>query len=63
MSQRICTLFREQRIKMISILNALSMTISAIAFAITGVFGEERGEDPAVSVSSLPKYEGELKNA
>lgn len=47
---------------MISILNALSVTISAIVFAITGVFGEERGEDPAVSVSSPPKYEGELKN-
>ena len=40
---RISTLFREQGITIISILTALSTTISTIALAITGVFGGARG--------------------
>ena len=39
LAERICTLFREQGITIISILTALSMTISTIVLAITGVFG------------------------
>ena len=39
LAERICTLFREQRIAIFSILNSLSMTISAIVPAVTGVFG------------------------
>ena len=39
LAERIRTLFREQGITIFSILTALSMTISTIAFAITGFFG------------------------
>ena len=39
LAERICTLFREQRIAIFSILNSLSMTISTIVPAVTGVFG------------------------
>ena len=39
MAERICTLFREQGITIFSILTALSMTISTIVLAITGIFG------------------------
>ena len=39
LTERILTLFREQRITIFLILTALSMTISAISFAIGGVFG------------------------
>ena len=43
LAERICTLFREQSITIFSILTALSMTISMIFLAITGVFGGGRG--------------------
>ena len=39
LAERIRTLFREQGITIFSILTALSMTISTISLAITGVFG------------------------
>ena len=39
LAERIRTLFREQGITIFSILTALSMTISTIVLAITGVFG------------------------
>ena len=39
LAERICTLFREQRIAIFSILNSLSMTISTIVLPVTGVFG------------------------
>ena len=43
LAERIRTLFREQGITIFSILTALSMTISTIVLAITGVFGGGRG--------------------
>ena len=55
--ERICTFFREQGIIIFSILTALSMTISTIALAITGVFGGGSGTG-----GSAPKDEGVLKN-
>ena len=57
LAERIRTLFREQGITIFSILTALSMTISTIVLAITGVFGgggDARG--------STPKDEGVLKS-
>ena len=39
LAEGICTLFREQGINIFSILSVLSMTISRIILAITGVFG------------------------
>ena len=56
-AKRIHSLFREQGITIFSILTALSMTISTIVLAITGVFvgGGEAGSSP-------PKDEGVLKN-
>ena len=52
LAERILSLFREQGITIISILNALFMTFSTIVPAITDVFGEE---GPAASGS--PKDE------
>ena len=43
LAERICTLFRDQGITVFSILTALSMTISTIVLAITGVFEGGRG--------------------
>ena len=43
LAERICTLFCEQGITIISVLTALQMTITTIAVAITGVFGGEEG--------------------
>ena len=57
LAERIRTLFREQGITIISILTALSMTISTIALAITGVFRGGGGGGSA----SPPKDEGALK--
>ena len=57
LAERIRTLFREQGITIISILTALSMTISTIVLAITGVFGGGGGGGSA----SPPKDEGALK--
>ena len=58
LTERICTLFREQGITIISKLTALSMTISAIALAITGVFGGGGGVGGS---ASPPKDKGDLK--
>ena len=57
LAENIRTLFHEQGITIFSILTALSMTISTIVLAITGVFvgGGEAGSSP-------PKDEGVLKN-
>ena len=43
LAERIRTLFREQGITIFSILTALSMTISTILLAITGIFGGAGG--------------------
>ena len=56
MAERILILFREQGITIISILTALSMTISTIVLAITGVFEVGGG-----GVTSPLKDEGALK--
>ena len=57
LAERIHTLFHEQGITIFSILTALSMTISMIVLAITGVFrGGGRGTG-----GSLPKEGGFLK--
>ena len=55
-AERIRTLIKEQSTTTFSILTALSMTISTIVLAITGVFG---GSGRAVG--STPKDEGVLK--
>ena len=57
LEEKIRTLFREQGITIISILTALSMTISTIVLAITGVFGRREGG----SAASPPKDKGALK--
>ena len=56
LAERIHTLFREQGLTIFSILTALSMTISTIVFAITGVFGGGGGTG-----GSSPKDKGTLK--
>ena len=43
MAERIRNLFREQDITIFSVLTAISMTISTIVLAITGVLGEGGG--------------------
>ena len=58
LTERICTLIREQGTTIISILTALSMTISTIVLAITGVFV---GGGGAGGTASPPKDEGSLK--
>ena len=57
LAQRIRTLFREEGITIFPILTALSMIISTVALAITGVFG---GGGGGVG-GSPPKDEGTLK--
>ena len=57
LAERICTIFREQGITIVSILTSLPMTVSTIVLAITGVFGGGRGGGSA----SPPKDEGALK--
>ena len=49
-------LFRDQDVTIISVLTALSMTITTIALAITGVFGGGGGGS-----ASAPQDEGALK--
>ena len=49
-------LFREQSITIFSVLTALSITISTIVLAITGIFGGGRETE-----GSTPKEEGVLK--
>ena len=56
LAERICTLFQEQGITILSVMPALSMTISTIALAMTGVFGVGGGKG-----GFLPKDEGGLK--
>ena len=56
LTERTHTLFREQGITIYSIMTALSMTISTIVLAITGVFGRGRGTG-----GSAPKNGGALK--
>ena len=51
MTERIRILFCEQEITIISILTALSMTISTIVLAITGVFGGGGGAGGSASQS------------
>ena len=57
LAERIHTLFRKQSITIFSVLTALSMTVSIIVLAITGVFGGEGGE----AGGSPPRDEGVLK--
>ena len=56
LAERIRILFRKQGITIFSILTALSMTISTIVLAITGVFGGGGGAG-----GSTPKDKGVLK--
>ena len=42
LAERFCTLFREQGTTIFSIVTALSITISTIVLAFTGVFGGKR---------------------
>ena len=42
LAERVCILFIEQGITIFSVLTTLSMTISTIVLAVTGVFGGER---------------------
>ena len=66
LAERIRTLFREQGITIFSILTALSMTISTIVLAITGVF---RGSDglaggpPSKDKGALKKWLDRLADA
>ena len=55
LTERIRALFREQSITMFSILTALSMTISTIVLAITGVLGGGGGS-PAKGWGTLKKW-------
>ena len=57
LAERICTLFRDQGITVFSILTALSMTISTIVLAITGVFegGGGAGGSPSKDNRVLKK--------
>ena len=56
LAEKFFTLFREQGITIFSILTAISMTISTIVLAITGLFGGGGGAG-----GSPPKDEGVLK--
>ena len=56
LAERIRTLFREKGVTIFLILIALSVTISTIVLAITGVFGGGSGTG-----GSSPKNEGALK--
>ena len=59
LAERIRTLFREQGITIFSILTALSMTISTIVLAITGVFGGGSGGaegSPSKDKGTLKKW-------
>ena len=51
---------RGQNITIVSILSALSVSVSTIVLTIIGVFGVGRG--PTASGSSVPKDERSLKN-
>ena len=65
-AERIRILFREQSFTIFSILTALSMTISTIVLAITGVFGGgggRTGGSPPKDKGSLKKWLDRLANA
>ena len=66
LAERICTLFKEQGITIFSILTALSMTISTIVLAITGVFGGNSrgaGGTPSKDKGTLKKWLDRLADA
>ena len=54
MAERIHTLFHKQNITITSVLTTLSMTISTIALAITGVFGG--GGSPSKNKGALNNW-------
>ena len=61
LAERIPTLFREQGVTIISVFTALSIAISTIVLAITGVFGGGGGGRGG-SAASPRKDEGTMKN-
>ena len=65
LAEKIHTLFREQGITIFSILTALSMTISTIVLAITGVFrgGGEGSASPPKDEGALQKWLDRLADA
>ena len=65
LAERIRTLFREQGITISSILTALSMTISTIVLAVTGVFtgGGRTGGSPSRDKETLKKWLDRLADA
>ena len=65
LKERIRTLFREQDITIFSILTALSMTISIVVLAITGVFGGRgrAGGPPSKDKGTLKKWLDRLADA
>ena len=66
LAERIRTLFKEQGITIFSILTALSMTISTIVLAITGVFGRDSGGaggTPSKDKGTLKKWLDRLADA
>ena len=65
MAEKIHTLFREQGITIFSILTALSMTISTIVLAITGVSrgGGEGSASPPKDEGALQKWLDRLADA
>ena len=65
MAERICTLFREQGITIAAILTALSMTISTIILAITGVSvgGGGAGGPSSKDKGTLQKWLDRLADA
>ena len=64
LAERIRTLFREQGITIFLVLTAVSMIISTIALAITGVFGGgRRGGSPPKDEGALKKWLDRLANA
>ena len=66
LAERICTLFRKQGITIFSILTALSMTLSTIVLAITGVSGGgggSAGGSPPKDKEPLKKWLDRLAHA
>ena len=58
LAERICTLFKEQGITIVSILTAFSLTTATIVLAITGVFGGTGGTggSPSKGKGTLKKW-------
>ena len=63
MAERIRTLFREQGITVFLILTALSVTISTIVLAITGIFGGDGrvGDSPPIEEGWLGRLADAVK--